>query len=420
MRTAKRYIFMAILLVAVGYAGQFYAADMGSEIFDLLNGRMTKADVEELLGQSEENDETFHSVYEYEIDGIMGKLKIRYDDGAEYIDDPIIKEIGQDAPVLYFAWVPDKAQNEAGSFEDETESETMTEENGQACTDEFSADNISRNDVECMLPAIYTYLNSSRLMISDSTGKQIYDTSYNEEDFWNMMQIYAIFDSSNSYGSYSLDEIRYIAYALFSDYDGTLPAVPETNAVQQDGDTVTFLLATPEEREVSLTEITVLEDGSVDAVFHDSLLAYEDTEKNWAVSFAENEMTDFSSYAPLYYKVVSIESREDQTGQSEEVSDFVTGNGYYAENEYVFPDSDSRYLTLADLVGLDAQTLRYARNEIYARHGRRFSDQELQAYFDGKSWYQGTIEPEDFEESLLSEIEKTNAELILMYENSGS
>ncbi len=71
-------------------------------------------------------------------------------------------------------------------------------------------------------------------------------------------------------------------------------------------------------------------------------------------------------------------------------------------------------------MGLDAQTLRYARNEIYARHGRRFSDQELQAYFDGKSWYQGTIEPEDFEESLLSEIEKTNAELILMYENSGS
>lgn len=327
MRTAKRYIFMAILLVTVGYAGQFYATDMGSEIFDLLNGRMTKADVEELLGQSEENDETFHSVYDYEIDGIMGKLKIRYDDGAEYIDDPIIKEIGQDAPVLYFTWVPDKAQNEAGSFEDETESETMTEENGQACTDEFSADNISRNDVECMLPAIYTYLNSSRLMISDSTGKQMYDTSYNEEDFWNMMQIYAIFDSSNSYGSYSLDEIRYISYALFSDYDGTLPPVPETNAVQQDGDTVTFLLATPEEREVSLTEITVLEDGSVDAVFHDSLLAYEDTEKSWAVSFAENEMTDFTSYAPLYYKVVSIESQEDQTGQSEEVSDFETNEG---------------------------------------------------------------------------------------------
>ena len=37
-------------------------------------------------------------------------------------------------------------------------------------------------------------------------------------------------------------------------------------------------------------------------------------------------------------------------------------------------------------------------------------------YFDSKSWYKGTIDPADFSESMLSEIEKNNIELIKKYE----
>ena len=59
----------------------------------------------------------------------------------------------------------------------------------------------------------------------------------------------------------------------------------------------------------------------------------------------------------------------------------------------------------------DAQ-LRLARNEIYARHGRRFQNASLQAYFDSKSWYKGTIAPEDFDASILSNVEITNIERI--------
>ncbi|MFR9148557.1 MAG: YARHG domain-containing protein [Hungatella sp.] len=33
------------------------------------------------------------------------------------------------------------------------------------------------------------------------------------------------------------------------------------------------------------------------------------------------------------------------------------------------------------------EALRFAKNEIYARHGRRFHDSELQGYFDQLSWY---------------------------------
>ena len=58
-----------------------------------------------------------------------------------------------------------------------------------------------------------------------------------------------------------------------------------------------------------------------------------------------------------------------------------------------------------------------ARNEIYARHGRKFNDSELQEYFNGKSWYNGTIAPENFNaDAILSDIEQANLKLIHKYE----
>jgi len=86
------------------------------------------------------------------------------------------------------------------------------------------------------------------------------------------------------------------------------------------------------------------------------------------------------------------------------------------DDDYIFPHSDSQYLTEADILPLSAWQKKLARNEIYARHGRKFVDAELQAYFNGKSWYQGTIEPDQFPETLLNEIEKKNAALILSME----
>ena len=78
----------------------------------------------------------------------------------------------------------------------------------------------------------------------------------------------------------------------------------------------------------------------------------------------------------------------------------------------IIPDSDSRKLTEDDLKGLDADTLRIARNEIYARHGRKFTDKKLQEHFAKMPWYAALIEPEDFDEKVLNEIEKYNLELI--------
>ena len=86
------------------------------------------------------------------------------------------------------------------------------------------------------------------------------------------------------------------------------------------------------------------------------------------------------------------------------------------ENGYIFPNSDKELLKESDLEGLTADECKIARNEIYARHGRKFKDEELQAYFNACDWYEGTIDPDDFKESDLSDIEIANKDLIVSYE----
>lgn len=80
---------------------------------------------------------------------------------------------------------------------------------------------------------------------------------------------------------------------------------------------------------------------------------------------------------------------------------------------YILPNSDSKKLTKADLEGLTAQQLTYAKNEIYARYGRTFKSSELQDYFNGKDWYEPN---EDFKDEDLSKKESDNAEFIATYQ----
>lgn len=54
---------------------------------------------------------------------------------------------------------------------------------------------------------------------------------------------------------------------------------------------------------------------------------------------------------------------------------------------FIFPDSDRRLLTPADLRRLSRDELRIARNEIFARRGRYFDSADLKAYFARFSWY---------------------------------
>ncbi len=89
-----------------------------------------------------------------------------------------------------------------------------------------------------------------------------------------------------------------------------------------------------------------------------------------------------------------------------------------AASEEILPESDSRLLTQNDVDGLTLQEINYAKNEIYARHGRKFASKELQNYFDAQSWYHGTVNAADFSESVLSDVEKKNAAFLAEVEFS--
>lgn len=83
---------------------------------------------------------------------------------------------------------------------------------------------------------------------------------------------------------------------------------------------------------------------------------------------------------------------------------------------YILPHVDTEYLTEADIMNWDADYLRLARNEIYARHGRQFDDEGLKSYFESCNWYVGTVPASEFDEAVLNEYELANRDLIVQYE----
>ncbi len=83
-------------------------------------------------------------------------------------------------------------------------------------------------------------------------------------------------------------------------------------------------------------------------------------------------------------------------------------DGEFAVTGYILPNSSTEYLTWEDYAALSRWELVLARNEIFARHGRRFQNQDIQAYFDSCSWYEGTIAPEDFDTSVMNDVEVQN------------
>lgn len=92
-----------------------------------------------------------------------------------------------------------------------------------------------------------------------------------------------------------------------------------------------------------------------------------------------------------------------------------------AENEdYIIPDSDSRYITEEDLADLSDYEILLARNEIYARHGRIFVNEDLNTYFRSKSWYQPSVSGDQFTEeyaaSVFNDYEARNIDTIVTYE----
>lgn len=117
----------------------------------------------------------------------------------------------------------------------------------------------------------------------------------------------------------------------------------------------------------------------------------------------EDDIVPFTTAPKSQKSTKSTESTEPTKG---------SGSG-----SYILPDSDSKYLSKSDLRGFDRSKLNLALNEIFARHGRIFSDSEIKSYFNAQSWYHGTVNPEDFSMSVLNEYELYNLDLIASYQS---
>ena len=82
-------------------------------------------------------------------------------------------------------------------------------------------------------------------------------------------------------------------------------------------------------------------------------------------------------------------------------------------DEYIFPQSSTEYLSYEDFAGMTAEQIQMAINEVYARHGRKFVMTEVQEYFDSLSWYEGTVEANSFDISVMNQYEGANINLMV-------
>ena len=78
---------------------------------------------------------------------------------------------------------------------------------------------------------------------------------------------------------------------------------------------------------------------------------------------------------------------------------------------YLF-DTDNKVYSASDFSGLSPEVIHIAKNEIYARHGYSFKDQDIYNYFMGQVWYSPSIMPKDFTEDIFTETEVKNLDML--------
>lgn len=99
-----------------------------------------------------------------------------------------------------------------------------------------------------------------------------------------------------------------------------------------------------------------------------------------------------------------------QSSNSQSSSNTSTNNN----GGFIFPNSDSSYLSNAQVSALSDNDLQLAINEIYARQGRIFKDASLNAYFNSQSWYEGKYTAEEFEKNVkFNTYEQKNLQLLI-------
>ena len=133
-----------------------------------------------------------------------------------------------------------------------------------------------------------------------------------------------------------------------------------------------------------------------------------------------------------YYELIrenEAESREKELENTiDERSQYYRASAYYLEivdywenvreardvsnvNEPLFA-TNKQYYTKENFENEPKLVIHLAKNEIYARHGYIFKNEDLYNYFMCCVWYNPTCKAEDFDDSVLNEYEKANLEIL--------
>lgn len=116
-----------------------------------------------------------------------------------------------------------------------------------------------------------------------------------------------------------------------------------------------------------------------------------------------------------FWYAVSEDGRIYDTLSGEYVDE--RNNQYDSSGDYILPYSDSEYYSYDEISQLTSETLRLARNEIFARYGYVFQDEGLKEYFENCSWYTPTGMSSEEIESILNDYERENLNVIKQCEN---
>ena len=123
-------------------------------------------------------------------------------------------------------------------------------------------------------------------------------------------------------------------------------------------------------------------------------------------------LDDCNNWLFYYYDRIQQKYVQDENASSEELEQIHGSPDFFAEAGIDYAKLESPLLP-ADLEGFSKAALRIWRNAVYARHGRTFKSEDLQALFNEYAWYKPDNE---YTDDKLTDIDRANIKLIQEFE----
>ncbi len=167
--------------------------------------------------------------------------------------------------------------------------------------------------------------------------------------------------------------------------------------------------------EAGTQNITILEGGNTQTPAQAQTQAPAQTQTQTPVQTETQAPIQTETQAPAQAETQPVQAQTQpvQTQPQTQAPAQTQAQQTAAGGGYILAESSQRALTEGDVSGMSYDDMQMAINEIYARHGRKFGSSGIQSYFESQPWYQGSVEPEQFNESVFSYTEQQNIQFLL-------